>query len=97
MAAIGQRPLHRQPEHGKPAGLRGRPGGRDMAGCARGTAAAGAGRRSGKQPVMTGPAADEPVTAADQAMSAFGAAREAWGPEWPWWLAETEVAPEAEI
>ena len=46
---------------------------------------------------MTRPAADEPVTAADQAMSAFGAAREAWGPEWPWWLAETEVAPEAEI
>lgn len=46
---------------------------------------------------MTGPAGVEPVTAADQATSAFRAAREVWGPEWPWWLADTEVAPEAEI
>lgn len=30
---------------------------------------------------MTRPAGDEPVTAADQAMSTFRAAHEAWGPE----------------
>jgi hypothetical protein len=67
-----------------------RPGARD--------AVAGPGRHRGKQPAMSGPGADLAVPA-DQAESALQAAREAWGPEWPWWLSETgfQPPPEAEL
>lgn len=48
---------------------------------------------------MTGPAGDAAVPETAGAESALLAARQAWGPQWPWWLAETdfEPSPEAEL
>lgn len=50
----------------------------------------------GKQPATAGRADGATVQPADSADSALLAAREAWGPEWPWWLSETDFEPQPE-